>query len=254
MDWHSDRSEDVANKLSQLYNLSPTRVKQSAIFQALANDPGISKSALLASIPTLPTRSYRPLHVLTLLLANVPGRWPLSALLYHFTRLQRNHLESPQASHREDATWLVQSIGGLAKSITALSGQPDTPASRSTKDGGTAITHNKPSDNSSQLPSPDSKQPIVLFLPDEPLLAAVWLQVANCYIAVLIDPEEDSHQLRAGHDDASACHTERTRILQEKLSAMQQTPENLKVDVILVNSEDCKDIIMRDIEGHTYDL
>ncbi|PHH92733.1 hypothetical protein CDD83_5562 [Cordyceps sp. RAO-2017] len=215
MDWLSERSENIANRLSQLYSLPPAKVKQSAAFRALIGDSGVSKSVLLASIPVLPTRSYRPLHVFYLLITELPGPWPPFALLFHFTRLQQVLPESPQASHQDDSTWLVQSTEGVIKesygSISHFIARTEDPA-LSSAEYDNVMTYRQLGDfvDSFTLPlgnggSRQSKTVVAIVLPNGPLLAAVCLAVATYHVAVPLDPDEQLDQLQADLERVRAC-------------------------------------------------
>ncbi|KJZ74849.1 hypothetical protein HIM_05758 [Hirsutella minnesotensis 3608] len=261
MDWPSGRSEEIALRLSQLYTLAPFRVKQNSIFREIINDPDVSKSVLLASLPTTRTRSYRPLHVLYLLLTEIPGPWPPFELLYHYTRIQQSLPESPQANHQDDATWLVQRTEAIVKesyeSLAFFIAQNDEVAlcPAGDEDDDTCITYNELSDFvknfSLPLESQDRRTAVAIVLPNSPLLAAVCLAVANYYTAVPIDPDEDLENLRDDLERVEARHIITTSSVREKLPNIQVWIEHEGIQIFEVAREEDHRITLRDAQGQS---
>ncbi|KAM4063755.1 AMP-binding enzyme [Hirsutella rhossiliensis] len=258
MDWLSERSEKVAGRLSELYRLSPARLKESRLFRELLADSTVCKSVLLASIPTLPTRSYRPLHVFYLLITELPGPWPPYPLLYHFTRLQQNVPEAPQASHQDDSTWLVQSTEAIVKesywSIAHFIARSDEPAFCSSEDA-SSISFTELSDfvDTFALPleAKESKPVVAIVLPNGPLSAAICLAVATYYVAVPIDPDEDLDRLQSDLDQVHAQCIITAPAIRERLSTLsaQHWLERQKIQVFIAESTQSEKIHLRDVRG-----
>lgn len=257
MDWLSERSENVASRLSKLYSLSPARVKESRLFRELVDDSTVCRSVLLASIPTLTTRSYRPLHIFYLI-TELLGPWPPYALLYHFIRLQHDVPEAPQASHQDDSTWLVQSTEAIIKesyrSIAHFIARTDEPAFCSTEDA-SCISYTELSDFVDTFALPleanKAKSVVAIVLPNGPLAAAVCLAVATYYVAVPIDPNEDLDRLQSDLDRVRARCIITVPSVKERLSVLgaRHWLERQKIQVFVAERVPGETIILKDARG-----
>lgn len=260
MDWLSERSEKIAGRLSELYTISPARIKESRLFRELVADSTVCKSVLLASIPTLPARSYRPLHIFYLFITELPGPWPPYVLLYHFTRLQQNVPDAPQTSHQDDSTWLVQSTEAMVKesyrSIGHFITRTDEPAFCSTEDG-SCISFAELSEFvdgfSLPLEAKESKPVVAVVLPNGPLSAAICLAVATYYVAVPIDPNEDLDRLQMDLDQVRAQCIITEPTVKGRLSSLsaQHWLERQKIQVFLAERRLDERINLRDVRGRS---
>ncbi|KAI8666877.1 Carrier domain-containing protein [Fusarium sp. Ph1] len=193
----------ISALLMELYDLSPAEVKQSRQFQALQK-PDLDKARLLASIPSTPRPSIRPLHLLYLVLTEIPGEWPTFDLIKCHTRLYKLLPEEVKAHNDGDSAWLVEATKELVKkSYTSFSqfiGSGNEPALRATN-ADNYITYRGLNHfvNNFQLPVDSSKtKPVVaIALPNGPILAATCIAVTTYYTAAPINPAAGPEQFQA---------------------------------------------------------
>lgn len=203
---------ELAEKLSQLYTIPPTRIKNSQQFKDLIQCSGINRIFLLSSIPSLSTPSYRPLYLLFILLTELPGPWPTLALAQCHGRLVQNLPNGAAPDDGDgDSTWLVRATEDLIKqsydSVLDFLYQDDRPALYShTK--GRYITHKALHTFVTNFSLPegvrDDKPVVALAIPNGPLLSAVCIAVATYYTAALVDPSLCADGFKADVNQARA--------------------------------------------------
>lgn len=190
MDWLSEASEEVSAVVTQLYALPLSDVKHHHKFIALGNSDIRINTVTLASIPTHSVDPFRPLHILYLIITELPGPWPPSSLLYHLTRLQATLTSGASLRGNDRISKLLKSTDNAVKqlygSIVPFVQSHDRPALRSPC-GDMVITYAQLTRLLANFVLPckkDSKKPVVaIILPDGPLLAAISLAVATYYVA-----------------------------------------------------------------------
>ncbi|KAH6996043.1 hypothetical protein BKA56DRAFT_695433 [Ilyonectria sp. MPI-CAGE-AT-0026] len=201
---------DLPGLMLQLYNLTPSQIPESPQFQMLQTAE-LDKVQLLASIPATSESSYRPLHLLYVLLTEIPGPWPTFDLIKCHTRLFKILPEEAKARRNVDWDWLVDTTDKIVKKSCApfcqFIGRDEEPALRATTSD--YITHRGLHRfvSNFRLPViPGRKKPVVgIALPNGPLLAATCIAVTSYYIAAPINqatgPEQfQSDILQAGAD------------------------------------------------------
>lgn len=195
------KSRVMSSDLDRLYDVPLDSVNKTALFQSWASSMP-DHSSLLASIPSSSSPSYRPLHLLHLLLSEVPGPWPTFDLIKHHARILKCLPEETD----KNLAWLVGETQGQVKqsyqSIAEFIEPSSQPALRSTSPdnfithGGLARFIN---DFSLPLAAPiDAKKPVVsIALPNGPLMAAVCMAVTTYYIAAPVNPAAGPEQFKS---------------------------------------------------------
>ncbi|KAH6989430.1 hypothetical protein BKA56DRAFT_254672 [Ilyonectria sp. MPI-CAGE-AT-0026] len=202
--------QGISPLLLQLYDLSPSQIPGSQQFQLL-HKPGLDKSHILASIPETSKSSHRPLHLLYLLLTEIPGRWPTFDLIKCHTRLFKLLPEDSKARRNVEWAWLIDATTKLVKqscgSFSQFIGCDERPALRATT-AEDYITHRGLHDfvTNFKLPvSPSRTKPVVgIALPNGPLLAATCVAVTSYYVAAPINQAAGPEQFQADIIQAGA--------------------------------------------------
>ncbi|KAK2592200.1 hypothetical protein QQS21_010119 [Conoideocrella luteorostrata] len=255
MEWFSEASPEVSAAFSQLYGLPLPEVSKSPKFLALKDNGKISRTIILASIPTYPVDPYRPVHILYLVLTELSGPWPPSLLFYHFTRLTKGLTPGTYARQQEDIARLLQSTEKIIKktynSLRHFLDGNDLPAlySDCRQD---FITHRQLKEFVTEFALPlknDGKRTAVaLLLPDGPLLAALCVAVATYYIAVPIAPNQSPSQIQSDLTRAEVSCIITSSKENPDLSSMRQwlREKGIKVVTAELGSKSC----IRDERGH----
>lgn len=193
---------DLPALMLQLYDLAPSQIPESPQFQMLQTAE-LDKFQLLASIPATSQSSYRPLHLLCVLLTEIPGPWPTFDLIKCHTRLFKILPEEAKARRNVDWGWLIDTTDKLVKKSCApfsqFIGRDEGPALLATTSD--YITHRGLHRfvSNFRLPViPGQKKPVVgIALPNGPLLAATCIAVTSYYIAAPINQATGPEQFRA---------------------------------------------------------
>ncbi|KAM0418608.1 hypothetical protein ACHAPT_012507, partial [Fusarium lateritium] len=241
--------------LAELYDLSPAEVKQSRQFQILQK-PDLDKARLLASIPSTPIPSIRPLHLLYLFLTEIPGEWPTFDLIKCHTRLFKLLPEEVKAHDDGDSAWLVEATSELVKkSYTSFSqfiSSRNEPALRATN-ADNYITYRGLHRfvSSFQLPidSPETKPVVAIALPNGPILAATCIAVTTYYTAAPINPAAGPEQFQADILQARARCILTTKEDYKKLLFDATWVAKNDIQIFIVNWTRGDDICVTTVEG-----
>lgn len=245
----------ISALLVELYDLSPAEVKQSRQFQLLQK-PELDKSRLLASIPSTPGPSVRPMHLLYLFLTEIPGEWPTFDLIKCHTRLFKLLPEEVKAHEDGDSAWLVGATKELVKksyaSFSQFIGSGDEPALRATN-ADNYITYRGLNNfvRNFQLPIGSSKtKPVVaIALPNGPILAATCIAVTTYYTAAPINPAAGPEQFQADILQSRAKCILTTSDDYKKLGLDAQWVVENNIQIFLVNWAGGDDIYLTAVAG-----
>ncbi|KAF5000369.1 hypothetical protein FGRMN_1837 [Fusarium graminum] len=250
-------SSSVPAVLQQLIDLPLAGIAESQQFQILQTSD-LDKVFLLESIPTAAESSTRPLGLLSVLLQEISGPWPVFDLIKCFTRVYTHLPESTKIGTDRESSLLLQQTSELAKnSYTSLAQflrHDDKPALRASS-GDHVITHRQLQQfvNNFQLPvsSPTQRQkPVVsIALPNGPLLAATCIAVATYYTLSPINPAAGPEQfqtdiLQAGTDFILTTREEYSKL---QLDASWVAENNIQVYIISWNVG--QDITLETLDG-----
>lgn len=197
------QSGGLVAQLAQLYEIPSSDVKHHSIFQALRR-PDVDTDELLASIPSTPQPSYRPLHLLYILLSELPGPWAPFSLIKVQTRLTKLLPGDATTAQIGEFSVVRDAVSSFVKqSYTSFSDflrHDNIPALR-TPQADNFITHRGLARyvEGFQLPVRSSKRrPVVaIALPNGPLLAATCIAVTTYYTAAPINPAAGAEQFQA---------------------------------------------------------
>ncbi|KAF4449220.1 hypothetical protein F53441_7461 [Fusarium austroafricanum] len=249
-------SNSVPALLQQLCDLPPTEVQQSQQLQALqALNP--DRADLLASIPT-DQPSTSSLHILSLLLKEFPGQWPVFQLIKFYTKIYTHLPEAAKTTNTHESSQLANQVSSLVKnSYTSFSefiSHGDKPALRNPT-GGDVITHQQLREfvNNfqlpAQLPSSNRKSVVSIALPNGPLLAATCIAVTTYYTASPINPAAGPEQFRADILQARADFILTTREEYTKLQLDALWVAENKIQVFVVEWIPGESISLKTLDG-----
>ncbi|KEY66575.1 hypothetical protein S7711_01869 [Stachybotrys chartarum IBT 7711] len=196
-------SRDPSALFRQLYGLPATDVKDSHEFKVL-QATYTDKSLLLSSIPPASQPSHRPLHLLFVLLTEIPGPWPVFSLIRCHTRLAKLLPESAKSGQNDEIRQLLDATAVLVKSsyssFSEFIRHEDRPALRGTSVEN-YITYRGLHTfiDSFHLPTAATggKPVVAIAIPNGPLLAATCMAVATYYTSSPINPAAGPEQFRA---------------------------------------------------------
>ena len=256
MDDHSPL-EGLSTSLLQLYDKGADEVVGSRQFKSLKN-PELDKSRLLASIPTTPQLSHRPLQLLHAILSDVPGPWPTFALIRCYSRLFKALPEEIKAGRDATLAPLVDATANLVKgsysSFLDFLVRAPRPALRATSSG-QFITHLGLHNFVQSFPlcrtATGGRKPVIaIALPNGPLLAAICIAVTTYYTAAPINPAAGVDQFRADVNQAGAKTILTTAEEYKKLQLQQSWVSQDAIDVVLVDWDQSDEIRLKAVDGH----
>lgn len=241
--------------LQQLYDIPASDVKESRQLQHLRN-PNIDKALLLSSIPLTPRQSSRPLHLLYVLLTELPGPWPTFALIRCQARLSKLLPSEDRTTQGGESAWLVKATADLVKqSYGAFSdfvGCEDRPALRTTSSDN-YITHRGLHDFVANFELPvntKGRKPVIaIALPNSPLLAATCMAVMSYYTAAPINPAAGAEQFRADILQAGASLILTTADDFERLELGESWVAERHIQVLLMEWTHGDEIVIRASNG-----
>lgn len=253
--------EGMSAGLLRLYDLPADDVTRTETFQTWtlsqtwgeSSSPSLDRASLLASIPEPETSSHRPLHLLYLLLIQVPGPWPTFDLIKHHTRILKYLPEDTD----EETAWLIDATKTLVKdsyeSLTQFIRPSHQPALRSTSPKN-FITHNGLSRfiNNFALPLDDTtaRKPIVsIALPNGPLMAAVCMAVTAFYTAAPVNPAAGPEQFKADILQGGASCILTTAPEYQSLHLSDPWVGEAGIQIVLVEWTEGDDITLCNVDG-----
>ncbi|KAG7149834.1 putative peroxisomal-coenzyme A synthetase like protein [Verticillium longisporum] len=253
MDGHQ---QTLAAALQHLYTLPATDVRHSSGFRGIVRGFTSDREALLLSIPSLSDSPQRPLHLLCLLLMEIPGPWPTVALLRTHARLLQPLTDT---SPTGDVALLMENTEKRVResytSMLQLLSQNDRPAILSA-DGKQTISHRDlyefVNDFALPIDCTDRKPVIAIALPNGPLLAAVCIAVSAYYTAAPIDPTTGPDEFQADVVQSGARCIMTTEPDYGRLLLAESWTQNVGVKAIMVDWTDDK-IRLRDGKGARID-
>ncbi|KAL2759895.1 hypothetical protein ACRALDRAFT_2023993 [Sodiomyces alcalophilus JCM 7366] len=200
---HQDEREKLAREMLELLRLPPSDVARSEKLQTWAQTSHAERAFLLSSIPSPSDPSFRPLHLLSLLM-RLPGTWPPLPLIQCYDRLSRNlPREMHHGQHEHFIRDTEEAVKRSYQSLAQLIRQDDRPALRSIRPND-FITHGGLRNFVATFalplelePASSSKPVVVIALPNGPLMAALTIAVATYYTAVPIDPAAGPDEFQA---------------------------------------------------------
>lgn len=251
---------DLSRRLRELYALPPDDVAKSEVFRAWTGSAAPDRVSVLSSIPSPSSPSYRPLHLLYLLLLELPGSWPTFDLIKHHARILK-YLPEEQSrgfGTEDGLAWLVDTTQHLVKrsykSFHQFIQPSRRPALRSTTPDN-FITHHGLGKfvNDFALPVTTRgsvRKPIVsIALPNGPMLAAVCMAVTAYYIAAPVNPAAGPDQFKSDIIQGGASCILTTAQEYQSLRLSDSWVEENGIKIVLVEWTHGDDIRLCDVDG-----
>lgn len=227
-------------------------IRRNYLDQAQSTNPfETDKSSLLANLPLTPQPSLLPLTLLSSLLTQSPGDWPVFDLVRSYTRAWKHLPEDAKTGHDEQSCLLVRHVDEQVRSeypsLGALLPSSQRPAIIDGTDVTSRLSHANlaafvrnfrlPIPTTSFVEAATSKPVVAIALANGPLLGLALLAVTNFFTAAPMSTSSGPVQFRADVEQSRASVIMVTQQDVGRLGLTDEWVSRARICIVIVNPE-----------------
>ncbi len=248
-------TNSFSSVLEPLFSLDSRHWRGSEHLQRILDYASQNRAAFLHGLLHTPERAECVLELLSIVLADVPGRWPALDTIVCRARAARNIAESERNNKTSRVPHLLDETGRQVKALygtlSRLLRLDDTAAIHSTQPG-RYITHRALHDFVSRFRLPVGERSVVaIAVPNGPLLAALCFGVTACYVAAPINPNTGVEQFQNDVLQARARCIITTAAEAARLGLDGAWPSQQGIDIITAELGEGMSVDLRALNGET---